>query len=117
MSNSNTTKEQGMSNAKAVEAFTYVYEMHSANTYDIADAIFDGDRVAAQRTLTSIFGKAELFDDLECCYVGLESDGSHPKHRNGQYLPAVWQCKITCDYGTLAESLADAGLSSTGAQS
>ena len=102
-----------MNKVKTIETFTYVYEQHSANTHEIADALFDGDRAAAQRTLTSIFGNATLFDDLECCYVGLESNGDHPKHRNGQDLPAVWQCKVTCDYGTLEESLLEAGLSVT----
>ena len=94
---------------RTLETFTYVFEQHSATTPEIADAIWDGDRDLAGGVLTSLFGQPDLFDDLETGYVGLESDGSHPRHISGEYLPAVWQCRLTCDEHTLQQSLAAAG--------
>lgn len=97
-----------------LETYTMVYERHSATTNEVADAIFLGDQNAALETLTELFGKPQLFDDLETGYVSRNQDGSHPRRLNGEYLPAVWQCYLSCDYGTLEESLADAGWSGLG---
>ena len=97
-------------NTDLLAAFTLVFDQHSATTNEVAAAVFNGDQEAALSALTTLFGKPHLFDDLEEGYGSRNQDGTHPRRSNGEYLPAVWQCYLTCDNGTVEESLAQANL-------